>query len=116
LHEGLAGWNCRKGNFFIFLSLVHYPNPFKTDPPMNKPIYNDQNYIAERFMAIEESTIQTARLAYFKINSYKLSMMKASFSKSREELTDNLRCTLFNYTDSSGLLTHLGFFDDMMEN
>ena len=90
--------------------------PLKTGPPMNKPIYNDQNYIAERFMAIEESTIQTARLAYFKINSYKLSMMKASFSKSREELTDNLRCTLFNYTDTTGLLSHLGFFEEQLTN
>jgi hypothetical protein len=83
---------------------------------MNKPLYNDQNYIAERFMAIDENTVQTARLAYFKINSYKLSMMKASFSKSREELTDNLKGTLFNYCDTAGLLSHLGFFDDMVEN
>ncbi len=83
---------------------------------MNKPFYNDQNYIAERFMAIDENTSQAARLAYFKINSYKLSLMKASFSKSREELTDNLKCTLFNYTDTTGLLSHLGFFDDMTEN
>ena len=83
---------------------------------MKKPLYNDQNYIAERFMAIDENTVQNARLAYFKINSYKLSLMKSSFSKSKEELTDNLKCTLFNYTDSTGLLAHLGFFDDMMEN
>ena len=71
---------------------------------MKKPLYNDQNYIAERFMAIDENTVQNARLAYFKINSYKLSLMKSSFSKSKEELTDNLKCTLFNYTDSTGLL------------
>lgn len=83
---------------------------------MRKPIYNDQAYIAEKFLAIDEQTTQTARLAFFKINSYKLSLIKASFSTSKEELTNNLNNSLFNYTDPGRVLGNLGFFDGQMDN
>ena len=54
-------------------------------------------------------------LAYFKINSYKLSLIKASFSTSREDMTEIIRTTLFNYTDPARVLA-VGFFDAEMEN
>ncbi|MBL7738258.1 MAG: hypothetical protein JNK14_03505 [Chitinophagaceae bacterium] len=84
---------------------------------MNHPSYhNDQAHIAEEFHFIDEHTSQTARLAYFKINSYKLSLIKASFSTSKDDMTDIIRRTLLNYTDAGRVLANLGFFDSEMEN
>jgi hypothetical protein len=78
---------------------------------MNKPFRNDQAHIAEEFHFIDEHTSQTARLAFFKINSYKLSLIKASFCTTREDLTGIIRKTLFNYTDGATVLASLGFFE-----
>ena len=84
---------------------------------MNKPTYhNDQAHIAEDFHFIDEHTAQTARLAYFKINSYKLSLIKASFSTSKEDMTEIIKKTLFNYTDPAKVLADLGFFDAELDN
>lgn len=83
---------------------------------MNKPYHNDQAHIAEEFHFIDEHTAQTARLAYFKINSYKLSLIKASFSTSREDMSAIIRKTLLNYTDPGRVLANLGFFEAEMDN
>lgn len=83
---------------------------------MNHPFYNDQAYIAESFNMSEDYIVQTARLAFFKINSYKLSLIKSSFCKSREELQENLKSSLFNYTDNGFILTDLGFFNTELDN
>jgi hypothetical protein len=79
--------------------------------PMSMPLYNDQAHIAQEFHFIDEHTMQTARLAHFKINSYKLSLIKSSFISSREDLTDIIKATLLNYTDAGRVLANLGFFD-----
>ncbi|HEY6505518.1 MAG TPA: hypothetical protein VIZ28_16200 [Chitinophagaceae bacterium] len=83
---------------------------------MNQPYHNDQAHIAEEFHFIDEHTSQTARLAFFKINSYKLSLIKASFNTSKEDLTDIIKSTLLNYTDPARVLANLGFFDAELEN
>jgi hypothetical protein len=83
---------------------------------MNKPYHNDQVHIAEEFKYIDEHATQTARLAFFKINSYKLSLINASFCASREELTNIIKGTLLNYVDPSTVLANLGFFDAEMDN
>lgn len=83
---------------------------------MNHPFYNDQAHIAEAFQLNEDYILQTARLAHFKINSYKLSLVKASFCKSRLELEDNLNSSLLNYTDTATILIDLGFFKGETEN
>ena len=83
---------------------------------MNKPYYNDQAHIAEEFRFIDEHTSQTARLAFFKINSYKLSLIKASFSSSKEDLTDIIKNTLLNYTDAGRILANTGFFCEELDN
>lgn len=83
---------------------------------MNKPYYNDQADIALEFQFIDEYTSQTARLAFFKINSYKLSLIKSSFSSSREDLTDIIKATLLNYTDAGRVLANLGYFDAEISN
>jgi hypothetical protein len=83
---------------------------------MNKPYHNDQAHIAEEFHFVDEHTIQIARLAFFKINSYKLSLIKASFCTSREELTDIIKGTLLNYTDATDVLADLGFFETELCN
>lgn len=77
---------------------------------MKYPYYNDQAHIADSFALNEDYINQTARLAHFKINSYKLSLIKSSFCKSREELQANLKGSLFNYTDTAVVLSDLGFF------
>ena len=78
---------------------------------MNKPYHNDQAHIAEDFHFIDEHTAQTARLAFFKINSYKLSLIKASFNTSREDMTEIIKNTLLNYTDCGKVLADTGFFE-----
>lgn len=83
---------------------------------MNHPFYNDQAYIAESFHLAEDFTAQTARLAFFKINSYKLSLIKMSFAKSREELRHNLKNSLLNFTQPGIILADLGFFQSESEN
>ena len=83
---------------------------------MNKPYHNDQAHIAQEFQFIDEHIAQTARLAFFKINSYKLSLIKASFSSNKEDMSDIIRNTLLNYIDPAKLLSELGFFDLEQEN
>jgi hypothetical protein len=83
---------------------------------MNHPFYNDQAYIAESYNMSEDYLVQAARLAFFKINSYKLSLIKSSFCKSREELQENLRGSLFNYTENGTILSGLGFFSAELDN
>jgi len=77
---------------------------------MKQPICNDQGYIAESFCLEESYTQQSARLAYFKINSYKLSLIKSSFKKTKEELQENIKTNLLNYTQPEIILADLGFF------
>ena len=83
---------------------------------MNKPYHNDQAHIAEEFQFIDEHTMQTARLAFFKINSYKLSLIKASFCTTRDELTGIIKGTLFNYVDPTDALFNVGFFETELNN
>ena len=83
---------------------------------MNNQFYNDQAHIAEEFSLHETFTDQRARLASFKINSYKLSLVNAAFCASREELTGIIKGTLLNYTDSLLVLSDLGFFSASMDN
>lgn len=83
---------------------------------MNHPYCNDQAYIAESFLIDEDYILQTSRLATFKINSYKLSLIKAAFCKTREEIYNNLQSSLFNYKDPTILLADLGFFEEEIDN
>ncbi len=84
---------------------------------MEHPLFNDQGYIAEGFKLTEDHTAQTARIAYFKINSYKLSLSKPSFfTKTRNELAASLQLSLFNYTSPELILADLGFFSSETNN
>jgi hypothetical protein len=83
---------------------------------MTHPLYNDQGYIAEGFQLSENFTEQAARLAFFKINSYKLSLIKSSFSRTRKELAANLNMSLLNYTNPDIILADLGFFQSETDN
>jgi hypothetical protein len=83
---------------------------------MNQPYCNDQAYIAESFHLEEDYIGQMSRLAYFKINSYKLSLIKAAFCKTRDELEQNIQGTLLNYTSPGIILADLGFFGSETEN
>lgn len=83
---------------------------------MNMPIYNDQAAIAESFRLVDDYTNQRARLASFKVNSYKLSLVNAAFNITREELNDIIKTTLLNYTDPATVLADLGFFCEEIDN
>jgi len=83
---------------------------------MNKPYHNDQAHLAEELIFIDEHTTQTARAAFFKINSYKLSLINSAFCMSREELTGIIKSTLLNYTDPASVLADLGFFSAEIDN
>jgi hypothetical protein len=108
-----------QGNNFSILFTFHLSNPNLVKPisvRMNKPFYNDQAYIAEEFQLSDDYTMQTARLAFFKINSYKLSLIKASFCQSKNELTGILNDTLLNYTEPAIVLADIGFFKSEYDN
>jgi hypothetical protein len=83
---------------------------------MTQPFYNDQAYIAESFHLVEDFTEQTARLAFFKVNSYKLSLQKSAFTKTRLELKENLTESLFNFTSPAIILADLSFFQSEYDN
>jgi hypothetical protein len=83
---------------------------------MKQPIYNDQAHIAEQCLMLDDHITQTARLAFFKISSYKLSLVNASFCMSREEFTSILKSSLLNYTNPAIILADLGFFGSETEN
>lgn len=83
---------------------------------MNHPYFSDQVYIAESFSLEEDYISQNARLAFFKINSYKLSLIKSVFSNSQRELQDNIRKSLLNYTDPAIILADLSFFKSEIDN
>lgn len=83
---------------------------------MNQPYCNDQAYIAEAFHLDEDYIGQMSRLSFFKINSYKLSLIKTSFCRTREELERNIHSTLLNYTSPAIILADLGFFKSESEN
>lgn len=83
---------------------------------MNQPFCNDQTYIAEAFHLDEDYIGQMSRLAHFKINSYKLSLIRASFCKTRDELEKNLYSTLLNYTSPAIILADIGFFQSEYDN
>ncbi len=83
---------------------------------MNKPYHNDQAYIAGQFRFADEHTAQSARLASFKINSYKLSLVNAAFCISRKELTGIIKNSLLNYTEPGTILCDTGFFAEELDN
>lgn len=83
---------------------------------MNQPLHNDQAYIAGQFRFADEHIVQSARLAFFKINSYKLSLVNAAFCMSRKELTGIIKTSLLNYTDPGSILYNTGFFAAEVEN
>lgn len=83
---------------------------------MNQIYCNDQAYIAEAFQLDEDYIGQMSRLSFFKINSYKLSQIKASFCRTKMELEKNLHSTLLNYTSPAIILADLGFFKSEIDN
>ena len=83
---------------------------------MNTPFYNDQAHIAGSFHLEDDYTTQRARLAFFKINSYKLSLVNAAFCITREELTGIIKSSLLNYTNPAIILADLGFFGSESDN
>ena len=78
--------------------------------------YNDQAHIAQEFQFIDEHISQTSRLAFFKINSYKLSLIKASFSTNKDDMTVIIKNTLLNYIDAEKVLANVGFWETEQEN
>ncbi len=83
---------------------------------MSHHFFNDQNHIAESFRLVDEHTEQIARIASFKINSYKLSLVNAAFCNNQVELYSLLKTTLLNYTNPGRVLADIGFFASPVEN
>lgn len=83
---------------------------------MNKTYHNDQAHIAEEFHYMDDHIAQTSRFAFFKINSYKLSLVNTAFCISRKELTKIIKGTLLNYTPPVDILAELGFFSMEFDN
>jgi hypothetical protein len=73
--------------------------------------YNDQSYIAEQFMFVDNHTNQLSQLAIHKINSLKLSAIHAAFCYNRQELYDLVKRSLLNYVTPYSILCKEGFFE-----
>lgn len=83
---------------------------------MHHPYHNDQAHIAEQFYFIDDHTTETSRLAYYKINSYKLAVTNKSYFASKEELEQIINTTLLNYTKPELVLSNEDFFEENHEN
>jgi hypothetical protein len=83
---------------------------------MNQPFCDDKAYIAESFSIDNDYIIKMARLASFKIHSYKLSMVNAAFCATREELGGMIKTSLLNYTEPLAILSTTGFWLDEFDN
>ena len=77
---------------------------------------NDQAHIADEFHFTDDHITQTSRLAFLKINSYKLSLINAAFCMSRDELASIIKNSLLNYTEPENILADQGFFSAAMNN
>jgi hypothetical protein len=83
---------------------------------MNHILYNDQAYIAGSFQLNEDFITQASLLACFKIVTYKHSLARATYKRTREELRENINNSLLNYTSSCIILADLGFFQSETDN
>lgn len=84
---------------------------------MKKPIFfDDQAHIAEQFSIVEDHSSQLARLAFHKINAYKLSLSNQAYCVSRGELSNLIQATLFNYVHPCTVLQMASYFDEANNN
>ena len=82
----------------------------------HQPICDDRSYIAESFRLDSEYIGRMARLASFKINSYKLSRVNGAFDITREELRENISGTLMHYVEASEIVSLTGFWQSEGDN
>ncbi|MEI9944772.1 MAG: hypothetical protein WDN26_11185 [Chitinophagaceae bacterium] len=84
---------------------------------MNHPYHSsDQAHIAEEFHFIDDHTAENARLAFYKINSYKLSLINKAYCASKEELQQIIKKTLLNYVSPDVVLFNERFFEGELDN
>ncbi len=83
---------------------------------MKTQFYNDQAHIAEQFNIVEEHTTQIARLAFHKINSYKLSLTSQAYCMSHDHLKGLIKGSLLNYVNAFSVLYIQGFFAEELKN
>lgn len=83
---------------------------------MNKPFFDDQAHIAEQFNIVDDHTTQVARLAFHKINSYKLSLTDQAFCMSHDHLKGLIKGSLLNYVNAFSILYIQGFFAGELKN
>lgn len=83
---------------------------------MQNPIYNDQAYIAEKFLMEDDLVQETSVLAVHRIQSYKLSLQRVRLGVSPEFLKASLEKSFFRYRDAYSVLQNVGFFDEIYEN
>ncbi len=76
---------------------------------MNKFYHNDQAHIAGQFYYSDDHTSQSARFAFFKINSYKLAQRNAAYGMNQEELGAFIKSSLLNYKEPGVLLADVGY-------
>ncbi len=81
-----------------------------------QPICDDSRYIAESFRLDSEYIGRMARLATFKINSYKLSSVNGVFDHARDELRENISSTLMHYVDANEIVSLTGFWQNEGDN
>jgi hypothetical protein len=83
---------------------------------MNPSNPSDQLFIAERFIFIDDHTLQLSKLAIQKIKSLKLAFLHAAYCKNQQELFDMVKKSLLNYVTPGFVLCEEGFFESEMEN
>lgn len=83
---------------------------------MHHPYYNDQASIAEFFAFVDDHTVQTSKLAIYKINSYKLALANMAYCATRNDLREIINKSLLNYVSPDVVLFNVGFFNSQVEN
>ena len=83
---------------------------------MNPLYLNEQDSLAEELLHEEELIGHLSRLAFFRINTLKLSRQKKEYTEVRIALQESIRNSLLRFVDPQSLLEHLSFGSDPLLN
>jgi hypothetical protein len=83
---------------------------------MKSLFYNDQAYIADQFTITDHHISNISLFAYYKINTYKLSLKNQAYCVSKKDITTLIHNSLLNYTRPDELLLTTGFFSSVIDN
>ena len=78
---------------------------------MNPYIQNEQDYLAEKFIILDNHVIHASKIALLKIQSWKFAMKTPEVgSRYQQAAEDMVRQTLFSFVSNEHVLSEEGFY------